>query len=502
VRALAPATLLERLEPRLELLSGGPQDAPARQQTLRATLDWSHALLGEDERRLFAQLSVFVGGWDFEGAEAVADPDIAVVDTVASLVENSLVREAEDGGGTARYSMLETIREYAVELLASSAEPDVVHRRHAAYLLVLAERVAAYKGRGDFSVPGDPERRIVEELPNLRAALDWALCSAEPTFTLELAIAAGWAWTLGGLPAEGRAWMTRALDAVRDPEPTAAADAAHWLAVFAHLEGDLASFEQLTGRARELAEATGDIERLSRTYVLECMCALETGRVDQARNHFQQVRAQAEESGDQFLLARMLVAESLVETTAGDYESAQATLEEGIALFRNLGAPRRFWLYQLLNVGWIALHRHDLGRARTALEEFLASASETNPIDIAIAHGHLGLVALYEGDGETADRRFRLALEHARPSQARAIITQTLLGMSAVAAMDGDVERALRLWDAASRARAEMQMPLTAPEQNIVERYLEHVRASACSDGAAMSLDDAVAYALGDHSYV
>ena len=145
---------------------------------------------------------------------------------------------------------------------------------------------------------------------------------------------------------------------------------------------------------------------------------------------------------------------------------------------------------------------------RAALEEYLEAGLETNPldIDIAIAHGHLGLVALYEGDGDVADRHFRQSLMYARAPQARAIITETLFGMSAVAAMDGKEERALRLWGAARGVRAEMQSPLTAPEQFIIERYIEPaeadlpegVRESARSEGAAMGLDDAVAYALSD----
>ena len=113
VRALPPRALLKRLDRRLPLLTRGPLDAPTRQQTLRATIDWSYALLGEPEQRLLSQLSVFVGGWDLEGAEAVADPDIPVLDALAVLVEHNLVREAEDPFGHARYSMLETISEYA-----------------------------------------------------------------------------------------------------------------------------------------------------------------------------------------------------------------------------------------------------------------------------------------------------------------------------------------------------------------------------------------------------
>src|SRR5262249_20629615 len=154
----------------------------------------------------------FVGGWDLEGAEAIADPDIAAVDVLASLVENSLVREVEDAMGGARYSILETIREYGGELLASSAEAGVIRRRHAVYMLTLAERAEAYMRRGDFSIPGQPERRLREEIPNLRAALEWALNSGEPALALRLASCGAIAWLVSGAPQEGRYWMSRALE--------------------------------------------------------------------------------------------------------------------------------------------------------------------------------------------------------------------------------------------------------------------------------------------------
>ena len=138
IRSLPPATLLERLGDRLALLTQGPRDAPVRQQTLRAAIDWSYALLSEPERRLLGQLSVFLRSWDLEGAEAVADPDVTAIDVLASLVENNLVRQSEDAAGGARYFMLATIREYATEVLAASPDAEAVRRRYAEYVLTLA----------------------------------------------------------------------------------------------------------------------------------------------------------------------------------------------------------------------------------------------------------------------------------------------------------------------------------------------------------------------------
>jgi tetratricopeptide (TPR) repeat protein len=158
----------------------------------------------------------------------------------------------------------------------------------------------------------------------------------------------------------------------------------------------------------------------------------------------------------------------------------------------------------LINVGWIALHRGDFGRAREALEEYLTAESWKNPIGIANGHCNLGLVALYEGDRDEADLRCRQALVLARSPRAKTTIAEALHGLGAVAAMDGDRERAMQLWGAASSVKEAMQMPMTAPEEFIVERYLapaaaglpEDVRDRARAYGAATGLDEAIAFAL------
>src|SRR5262249_15755339 len=244
------------------LCSGGPRDAPGGQQTLWAALDWSYRLLGEEEQRLYAQLSVFVGGWDLDGAEAIADPDLAVVDTLASLVESSLVRQVEEPMGDTRYAMLETIREYAGEVLAHSGEAEAVRRRHAEYVLILADRAAAYMSGRDFSIPDDPERRLREELPNLRAALEWAVNSPEPALPLRLAIAGAYAWAPTGAWLEGGRWIARALEVADDRESVDASDAIYWQGVFAGLEGDHANAERFSERALELSEMHGDHARI------------------------------------------------------------------------------------------------------------------------------------------------------------------------------------------------------------------------------------------------
>ena len=506
IRLLPPATSLEHLGDRLALLTQGARDAPARQQTLRAAIDWSYALLSEPERRLLGQLSVFLRSWDLEGAEAVANPDVTAIDALASLVENNLVRQSEDAVGGARYFMLETIREYATEVLAASPDSGAVRRRHAEYVLLLAERADDVTTGRDFSVSGEPDRRIRDELPNVRVALTWAIAVGEAAFALRLVAAAGYAWGLSGATTEGREWVSRVLGASDGAETVDRARAIEWLVVFLASEGDFPGAASHAKEAREIFEGLGEPDGAARALLGLSYTALFMGEVEQARLYVKQASDEAAALGNDFLRAQLFAMESLVETSAGDYERAQAAVGEALALFRELGVPPRLWVYELINVAWIALHRHDFDRARGALEEYLADESWKNPIGIANGHANLGLVAVYQGDRDEADSQCRQALALARAPRATPTIAEALFSLAAVAAMDGDDERAVRLWGAAAGLKAVMESPLSAPEQFIVESYLEpagvrlpeDAREQARDEGAAMGLDVAVAYALDE----
>ena len=499
IRALPPRTLLERLGHGLDLLTRGPVDAPMRQQTLRATIDWSYGLLGGPEQRLFAQLSVFLRSWDLEGAEAVADPGVPVADVLEALVENSLVRQT----GDARCFMLETIREYAGELLAASPDEDVVHRRHASYMLLLAERAHALMSGVDVSFPDEPERRIQEELPNVRAALAWAL-GRDEQFALCLAATSGWAWGLSGSSTEGRAWLSRALDAAGHPESVDGARALGWLGAFAEQEGDFRVAREFEEQALGLFDRLGRQRGVVDTLVKLSFSAAAAGQLEDAREHIEEAHRRVAQLGDDSLRADVLQGEFHVETMAGDYDRAQAALDGELSILRRLGVPRRRWVYLLINVGWIAIHRLDFERARDALEEYLAEESWKNPVGIANGNVNLGLVALYEGNRDEADERFRQAIAYARAPRARPTIGEALYGLGAVAAIDGDAERAVRLRGAADALKAVMGASRSAPEQFVVERYLdpveaglpEAVRERARDEGGAMSMDEAIACAL------
>jgi predicted ATPase/DNA-binding SARP family transcriptional activator len=192
---LTPSQLRERLHARLPLLTAGPHDLPARQQTLRATLDWSYDLLSADEQRLFRQLSGFVGGFDLRGAEAVCD---AQLDTLGSLVDQSLLQRLPGG----RLVMLETVREFALEQLTASGEAQEIRRCHALYY---RDVTLSANLRGDAVGYQQPDL-VVEDQDNIRAALGWALESDQITLGLEVAVALEWFWWTSAAP-EGTRWF-------------------------------------------------------------------------------------------------------------------------------------------------------------------------------------------------------------------------------------------------------------------------------------------------------
>jgi predicted ATPase/class 3 adenylate cyclase len=222
VRSLPPPALLRRLDERLKLLTGGPQDLDKRQRTLRAAIEWSYELLLSEEKSLFAQLGVFVGGCRLETAEELCDAgrDMEVLDVLESLVEKSLLRQRADPDGEPRFWMLETIRAYAVEQLAATAESalEEARRRHAEFYCSLAERVDISSRTGDHAAL---LAQLDSESANLRAALEWARESGDGKLMLRLATALWGFWATRGYVAEGRLALEEAL-AVSSERPARA----------------------------------------------------------------------------------------------------------------------------------------------------------------------------------------------------------------------------------------------------------------------------------------
>ncbi|HEY8631033.1 MAG TPA: hypothetical protein VIL73_10925, partial [Gaiellaceae bacterium] len=332
VRVLSPEQLLERLSKRLDLLKAGRGVDP-RQQTLRATIEWSYQLLNANEQQLFAQLAVFAGGCTLETAEAVCEADL---DTLQSLVDKSLVRIRERD----RFWMLETIREYASERLEESAATDELRRHHAEHFLALAEEAEPH-------LRGSPKQwleRLEHEHDNLRAALDSLESSGESQLVLRLAGALPRFWVMRGHAAEGLRRLEVALRA--DERPTAArARALNGAALMGFEVGDAPNAALRAEEALTLNRAVGDAWGTAYT---------------------------------RFLLGQAAIAER-------DWVTAQQFFEESVRVFRELG-DEHYTLVATFNLAWMcgelgdperdrALHQENLVRARALGNERMEALS-------------------------------------------------------------------------------------------------------------------------------
>jgi non-specific serine/threonine protein kinase len=403
-RVLSPATLLARLDrpesTRLSLLTGGPRDAPARLQTMRDAIAWSYDLLTEDERRLFRRLAVFVGGFALEAAEVVAGEQTAphlVLNLVESLVEKSLLQPLPRPAGAsdaapARFGMLETIREYAMDQLGASGEVDAVRRRHAAYLLTLAE-VAEPLLRGPDQVAW--LKRLEGEMPNIQAALAWLRDAgdAEHAGNAEAGlrlVAALWTfWVVRDHVPEGSDWAETFL-ALAPAESAGRLKALLAQGDLSERQGEYATATARTEEALALARLLGDrsaeaaaLRGLGNVAMARGEVALH-GQGDAvlanaefawAQTCLEQSAAIARELGDAWSAAKATHWLAIAVDSCGDHAVGIRYFEDAIATFRRLGDRRQLCLV-LWNLGGSTHRLGDLPQARLAFGESLTLAHQ------------------------------------------------------------------------------------------------------------------------------
>ena len=462
VRLLPPAALLARLEKRLPLLTGGPRDAPARQQTLRDAIAWSYDLLAADEQVLFRRLSIFAGGFSLEAAEAVANPgaELDVLDGLDRLSEHSLLRPGAETDGEPRFAMLETIREYGLEQLAQSGEAEATRRAHTEFFLALVEEAEPKLTSPEQLVWLE---RLETEHDNLLAALSWAVIS-DAQVTLRLVWGLAWFWYFRGYLREGRAWLERALAASGDPGPLHA--------------GAFAAAGRL---ARHLGDYGGAIALLERSLEL-------------ARS-FQDRRAEA------LALHELGALAGLAE---GDAAREVALTEASLALWRELGDS---WgtARTLNNLGYEAYLQGDLDRAVSLLDEGVALARAAGDrLVLGYIVDSRGVVAEAQGELERATNLYREALTLAQQVSAPLVEAFALSSLAGMAARQGQPARAARMWGAASALRDAIgtRLPLeeeerfAGPVSAVRELLGEDAFAAAWEEGRAQPLDQVVAEAL------
>jgi predicted ATPase/class 3 adenylate cyclase len=451
-----PGQLVERLRERLDLFKGA-RDVEARQRTLRATIDWSYGLLPEAERQLFAQLAVFIGGCTYEAAEEICDAD---ADTIQSLVDNNMLKSGASESG-ARYWMLETVRDYALERLAERKDRDHVERRHREHFVALAER-AEIELRGPRQTAW--LRRLDQEHANIRVALKRAIGS-DAEATLRLAAALEKFWDFRGLYSEGRQW----LDAALAEEPS----------------GALASRAKATNVAAFLAWRQGDLEHakeMAHSAIAQCREADDAGLLALSLNTLGNVFAVNGEVDR----ARMLYSESEVhaETVAAMHTIATTT--------HNRGA--------------IAMLAEEYAEARVLLAESLELARRVAAPDLVVnALVDLAYVALHEDRHEDASSLFLETLRTNQPLGWKEATVHCLLGLAAAAAAGGDLARSATLFSAANAARDAIGSPwLEQYAKDIADQTEAQLRTSLSADeyadafdaGAAMDIDEATMFAL------
>jgi predicted ATPase/DNA-binding XRE family transcriptional regulator len=484
VKLFSPEALLDRLDRRLQLLSGGARDLPERQRTLRDTVAWSHDLLDEDERLLFGRLAVFAGGFTLEAAEAVCGTEMPgggdVLETLASLVDNSLLVSRSGvsvcpEGGEPRFAMLETIKEYAAERLRSSGEAEEVRRAHALYYLELAEAAQPETSPHMFK-----EWIIVLERDhdNFRVALRWAIGNREADIGARLALLLWRFWSEHYHVSEGRRWLA-AVVALGEPEGGTAEPtlpARRW--AFLHL---------VTGI---LASGQGDYDRA----VALCEESLALYR---NMGHRKGTSGPLRELG-------------VVAYHRGDYDEAVRLSEQALAITREFGSTFGYGL-TVCTLADALRAQGDIERARALLEESLTSLRRKKyPLRLANALANtLGRLGSIECELGREARAFELFGESLRLGRRFGFVHHLVIpleGMARAAAAQGRPEWAARLLGTSAALRDEMGVPLTLIARTDHDYALNAARtqlgedafAAAWARGQATPLQEALSAVADD----
>jgi tetratricopeptide (TPR) repeat protein len=455
-----------RLESRLGTLTGGARDLPARLRTLRGAIDWSYDLLDADEKTLFARLAVFQGGRTVRAVEAVCDRGLGIdaMEGLESLLRKSLLRQEVGLDGEPRFFFLETIHEYARGRLEESGEAETLRRRHAEYFVTLAERAEPELPRAEQDYWS---ARLSVDHDNLRTALAWSLGGADAELGLRLVGALRDFWYYGGHIAEGGRWAERACESYEDAPPALRAKALNAAGQLAFARGDHEHGLLVHREALTLSREVGD--RVSQAWALALLgwhlsaCPDRYGEgIKSCEEGLALFRIMDDKPG----IARALNALGELARLDGDYERARELYEECLAISRETGDRQREAL-MLGCLGYVAQHQGDYGRAEALIVEALALLRELN---------------------------FRYGA------------ATFLLAMAGPIGAKGDTERAAHILGAGEAFLEAIGVGLQPADKLEVDRYRAAVRErldevafeAARAAGRAMSLEEAVAYALGE----
>jgi non-specific serine/threonine protein kinase len=475
IKLLPPPAMLARLEHRLQLLTGGPLDLPARQQSLRQTLDWSYNLLELGEQRLFRRLAVFVGGFTIEAAEAVAnlagELPLDSLANLAALMAKSLIRQEEQPDGEPRLWMLETMREYALEQLEASGEAMLARRSHAAFFLALAQTAEPYLIGPQQGLWLD---RLEREHNNLRAALRWAEergDDSELEIGLLLAAALGRFWTYRGHLVEGRDRLAKLLA--------------------------LAS-----GSSREMAGARAQALTAAGLLAIRRSDYEAAGQLLQAALPLWEAQGETGQRG----MALTLDSLGWVASAFGQFARAQSLYEASLELYRQAGAAGANEAADALaHLAMVAFFDGDLERARVLLEESLSiKRTQGDRWGAGFALFHLGCVAIAQQHYPAARAHLMegMALSAALGERLlRAFMLEALAWLALESSEARGPARAAQIFGAAQSVRESLGAPRPPQWRALLEGILDKVRAglgergfaAALAAGNRLSPDEAIA---------
>jgi predicted ATPase/class 3 adenylate cyclase len=407
IKVLSPDAILSRLRHSLDLLAAGARNIPERQRTLRGAIEWSYGLLDEPERRLFARLSVFVGGADLEATEGVANPDgdlgADLLDRLASLIDRSLVRQTETEAGEPRFGMLETIREYAQDRCDLEWDGDATRRRHADHFLGLAKASEPHlTGEGQVTWLD----RLDRDHENIQAAFQWAIDAGEAERGLRAAAAVWRFWHLRGHVAAGRAWLERLLafpverTAVRAKAEDALGSLTYW-------QGEIPETERHYREALAIYRELGAREGIAQaTYNLAFVPLIRGSGFEESGRLLQEAIELYEELGDEGRVARAKGDMGFLLVLKDDPHTALPLLEESLSLSRERGDTFRL-ADDLLRVAEAHRSLGDHDRARRGYLEALDVMERANtPGGVAAALQIMASVDSDRGDHRRAMRLF------------------------------------------------------------------------------------------------
>jgi tetratricopeptide (TPR) repeat protein len=531
------------------VLTGGTQDAPTRQQTLRNTIDWSYHLLTTQEQRLFRRLSVFVGGCTLEAVEALTtalgDSAGQVLDRVTSLVDKHLLHQTDQEGEEPRLVVLETIREYGLEALAGSGELEATRQAHAAYYLQLAEEAEPQLRGAEQQSWYD---RLERENDNLRAALSCLLERGEARERIEMALrlatALWWFWLNNHHVKEGWTFLERALEGSEGVAVPLRAKAL-WTA------GNLAQWLGYSDRAEVLCQESLVLFREIGDVAGEGDALFHLGMTEDSRNNLAAARSRFEESlaahteaGDKSRIAWTLHHLAAREILQGEYTRGRSHAEAGLLLLRELGdtggiaATLQMMSYGYLHkgdtagalplleesralykemgvkdwegfvpgdLGWVAFQQGNMALAHALIEEGLTLFPEEDDLGMLENRtwmlSHLAQVVACEGDYAMARTLYEQCLAAATKGPGQANTPFYLEGLAEVVATQGELAWAARLWGAAEGLRQAMGTPLPPVFRAGYERSVaaartklgEQVFAGAWAEGSSMTPQEAFA---------